>query len=139
MCFVGAFSKCAHICVFVCKKKLVYIYSMIFIHDCIVGDAPPVRTSLIPSHSIHPSHLLFHCSLITISLMCTFCSSSPTIVLPHHIPLLRLLCLHLPSPRAELLRSGSAQISLHQDGGNERRRASVPLLRGFRLGTKILS
>lgn len=32
-----------------------------------MGDTSPVRTSLIPSHSIHPSHLLFHRSLITIS------------------------------------------------------------------------
>lgn len=65
-------------------------------------------------------------------LLSYYCSS------PSHPPL-RLRCLHPPFPWAELLRSGPAQISLHQDEENEPRRASAPRLRGFRLGTKRLS
>lgn len=98
MCFVGAFSKCAHVCVFVCKKKF---YPMIFIHDCIMGDTSPVRTSLIPSHSIHPSHLLFHRSLITISPH----SDPPSCVLS--APPLLLLFFPFTSPPSPTLSTSS--------------------------------
>ena len=92
---------------------------------------------------------------LTPSIPLTYSSIAPSLasllilILPHVYSLLLLshycssplplLCLHLPSPWAELLRSGSAQTLLHQDEENEPRRADVPRLRGSRLGTKRLS